>query len=135
MLIEAEAINSIDLTEDRTKAKMIFRKKDKSTVEVSVPIDMFLRARSSYLRVVEARKQQRHTTATGIQEVSFSIAKTITPRADVVARRIYLIVDGGTPNEVAYAISMLDGLKLGLEIYTEAQRWLAANQSADDVKQ
>jgi hypothetical protein len=118
MLIEADAFSSIKLSEDRATAQLVFETPDKSTVQVNLPIERLGLGIPEILRIVEAARQRRSTSATGIQEIAFSTATSIEPRADVVAKRLYLVIDQGKLNQVAYAISIAAAPQLGIAIWS-----------------
>jgi hypothetical protein len=47
---------------------------------------------------------------------------------------MYLQLDEGSPNEIIYALPILDAAKLGLEIYTEAEQWLKGRVPPGDKR-
>jgi hypothetical protein len=126
MLVEADAFQSIKLSNDGATAQLVFEKIDKSTIQVNLPIERLGFGAPEILRIVEAARQRRDTTAAGIQEIAFSIATSIEPRADVVAKRLYLVIDRGKSNQVAYAMPIVDAARLGAAIYTEIEKWIAS---------
>jgi hypothetical protein len=107
MTTEANGFKSIELVNDGSTAKLVFDLADDKTAEVEMPLAAFERGISEMLRIVESASQQKGASAGGIQQISFSTAQTIEPRADIAAARMYLVIDRGMPHEIAYGLRML----------------------------
>ena len=123
-----QPVKSISLTENGRVAKLVFRTGDNMEADVEMPIEKFEMGISEMLRIVESERQQRGTSAGGIQSVSFSTAQTIEPHADIAVGRLYLVIDRGMPHQIAYGLRMIDASRLGLAIYTEVERWITSMQ-------
>jgi len=126
MDIQSDGFEKIELTNGAKTARISFSLPDKTTVSVEMPIEKFALGVSETLRIVESANLQRDAASRGIQAISFSTVQTIEPRADVLGGRLYLLIDQELPHRIAYGFPMLKASQLGLAIYTEVEKLIAA---------
>jgi hypothetical protein len=136
MATTVNALTAVEPSADGETVKLVFPRKTGKPLEVILPLEQLALSIPDIQRAAEIRTQKITARASGIESTSFSIVRTIKPRADLTYPRIYLQLDAGTPVEIVYALRATDALQLGIGIMTEAQKWIDSNIPASDaVKQ
>ena len=86
------------------------------TIAVSMPIEQFGKGVPEILRCLEAARQRKDSGASGYRQIEFSRVRQIETKPDATKHRVYLILDPGKINQIAFAIPAVEALRIALEI-------------------
>jgi len=125
MAIKAKAFTAIELIDHGAAIRMVFSTSDTSVEEVIIAVDMFALGLPDLQRIVQASHENQKIHTMGIEKTGYSPIKTIETRTDTTFPRIYLIMDRGQPNEIAYGIGIITAGRLARDIALAVRRWLA----------
>jgi hypothetical protein len=130
MVIQADWFKSITRVLNTSTAKVVFEKGNDVVADIEIPISALENGIPEMRRIVEAERQKRAASSTGIEPISYSLVQGIKPVVDVVGACVYLILDPGHSNQISYKIPMPVALPFVIELANEIQKWTNGNENA-----
>jgi len=107
MKIEASALTNFSQSEDGSTVTLTFQRADNSIVDVELSLESISRVAPELLRMcigAQERKASSGARSQGYKSVAVSRIQTLDVRKDATQSEVILILDGGSPNEIAYSI-------------------------------